>query len=336
MVGQALLIPEQNPETGTYSIEVNGFAYPYISRYVLDQTLPYLNLLSIFSYGFTPEGMLLPPALTDEQLLREAASYGVPTSMVLTPLGPDGLFSNRLISRLLQSIDAQNRLLTEIVRTMEAKGYSELNIDFEYILAEDRDRFSEFAERTAQTLQPLGYRVSIDLAPKTSANQRGTLFEGKDFARLGAAVDRALLMTYEWGYKYGPPLAVAPLPQVRQVVDYALTEIPAEKLSLGLPNYGYDWPLPYVRGSTAARTISLVEAVELAKLVGAEIQYDETAQAPFFTYTNRGVDHIVWFEDVRSWQAKFDLIKEKGLTGLGIWQIMRLYRAGLQLIREQF
>ena len=51
-------------------------------------------------------------------------------------------------------------------------------------------------------------------------------------------------MTYELGYTGGPPMAVAPLDKVRQVVDYALTEIPAEKLFLGVPVYGYDWPLP--------------------------------------------------------------------------------------------
>lgn len=126
---------------------------------------------------------------------------------------------------------------------------------------------------------------------------------------------------------------MAPLPQVRRVVEYALTEIPAEKLCLGLANYGYDWPLPFEQGRTVARTVGLIEAVELAKLVGAEIQYDEEAQAPWFSYTNEGVEHVVWFEDVRSWDAKLRLVTEKGLTGVGIWQLMRLYRPGLELLR---
>lgn len=130
-------------------------------------------------------------------------------------------------------------------------------------------------------------------------------------------------------------MAVAPLPQVRQVVEYALTEIPAEKLCLGLANYGYDWPLPYGRGQTVARTLGSVEAVELAKLVGAEIQFDETAQSPWFAYENEGVAHIVWFEDARSWQAKLELAEEKGLTGVGIWQIMRLFRAGMETVQAQ-
>lgn len=334
-VGQTLYIGAQ-AVPGTPDIQINGFAYPYISPWVLDQTLPYLSLLSVFSYGFTPDGDLLAPALTDSRLLERAEAFAVPAALVLTPLGPDGLFNNMLIHMLLSDADAQERLLNQVAGTMAAKGYQELNLDFEYILAEDRDAYSEFVERAVEVLHPLGFQVSVDLAPKTAADQPGVLYEGKDYARLGAAADRVLLMTYEWGYKYGPPQAVAPLDQVRRVVDYALTEIPAEKISLGLANYGYDWPLPFVRERTAARTLGLVEAVELAKRVGAEIHYDETAQSPWFEYTLAGIRHIVWFEDLRSWQAKFDLIRETGLTGLGIWQIMQLYRAGLALMGEAF
>ena len=86
------------------------------------------------------------------------------------------------------------------------------------------------------------------LAPKTSAGQKGTLYEGHDYTAIGAACDAALLMTYEWGYTYGPPMAVAPIRNVRQVVEYALTEIPPEKIWLGVPTYGYDWTLPYEKG----------------------------------------------------------------------------------------
>ena len=98
------------------------------------------------------------------------------------------------------------------------------------------------------------------LAPKVSATQTGVLFDGKDFQALGAAANHALLMTYEWGYRYGPPMAVAPLDQVRRVVTYAAGVIPPGKLSLGLANYGYDWPLPYQKGITSAVTIGNVEA----------------------------------------------------------------------------
>ena len=88
-------------------------------------------------------------------------------------------------------------------------------------------------------------------------------------------------------------------------MEYALTEIPARKLYLGIPNYGYDWPLPYEKGKTRARSISNQHAVELAVAHRAEIQYDETVQTPWFRYTSSdGQAHEVWFEDARSMAAR--------------------------------
>ena len=143
-------------------------------------------------------------------------------------------------------------------------------------------------------------------------------------------------MTYEWGYKYGPNMAVAPLNMVRRVVEYAVTEIPPEKIHLGIPNYGYDWPLPFERGVTVAATIGNVEAVRIAVNHNAVIQFDETAMSPYFRYINNGMEHEVWFEDVRSVLAKFNLIKEYGLSGADYWQIMRWWRANWLLLNEQF
>ena len=119
-------------------------------------------------------------------------------------------------------------------------------------------------------------------------------------------------------------MAVAPLPQVRAVLNYALTEIPADKIFLGIPNYGYDWPLPYQQGVTRARSISNQEAIRLAVQHQVAIQYNETAQAPFFHYTAEdGVIHEVWFEDARSMEIKLRLVAENGLRGAGYWNIMR-------------
>ncbi|MDE7261532.1 MAG: sporulation protein [Oscillospiraceae bacterium] len=122
-------------------------------------------------------------------------------------------------------------------------------------------------------------------------------------------------------------MAVAPLPNVRQVLDYAVTEIPRQKIYLGISNYGYDWPLPFIQGQTRARSLSNQAAVELAVRYGAAIQYDETAQSPWFEYTSGG-PHVVWFEDARSMSAKLRLIAEYGLYGAGYWNLMRPYPQG--------
>ena len=79
-----------------------------------------------------------------------------------------------------------------------------------------------------------------------------------------------------------------------------------------------------------------MEAVQIAIQNDAEIHFDNTAQSPYFNYTRDGIYHEVWFEDMRSMQAKFDLIKEYGLGGAGYWQIMRWWRANWLLLMENF
>lgn len=334
-VGQALFIGSGEREA-TRAINVGGYAYPFISRWVLNETLPFLSELLVFSYGFTPEGMLVEPLWDDEWMIEAAMRFGTRPILTLTPFGEDGQFNNQLISKLINNQDSINMLINELLRTMEQKRYMGVDIDFEFIKEEDRDAFSAFVGNVAETMRAYGYETSVALAPKTSKEQRGILVSGKDYRALGEAADYVLLMTYEWGYTYGPPMAVAPLNQVRRVVEYALTEIPAEKINLGIPNYGYDWPLPFERGVTAARTINNVQAVRIAIEQRAEIQFDETAMSPYFTYTENGIRHEVWFEDVRSLTAKFDLIKEYNLRGCSYWQIMQFFRANWLSLREQF
>lgn len=339
-VGQALLIQTegtaaQNP-AGRRFIRSNGYAYPFIGRWVLEQTLPFLTEVSVFSYGFTPEGNLVPPALSEDWMLREAQAAGVLPVLTLTPLDVSGRFSNYLISQIVHNPESRERLIENLLGVMAEKGYGGLDIDFEYILAQDRDAFTEFVQVCAARMHEAGYRVTVALAPKTSADQKGLLYEGKDYPALGAAADAVLLMTYEWGYAYGPPMAIAPLNKVRQVVEYAVTEIAPQKIYLGIPNYGYDWPLPFEAGTTKARTIGNIEAVQIAVANGAEIQFDETAQSPYFRYARDGIWHEVWFEDVRSLQGKFNLIGEFDLLGAGYWNIMQFFRANWLLLHDFF
>ncbi len=342
-VGQALLlangIENQDAVSGIpvrRQIHVGGYAYPFISNWVLEQTLPYLSELHIFSYGFTVNGDLIPPLLADSWMISLAKDYGVAPVLTLTPFGADGKFNNALISAVVNNLGARENLKNQIVDQIVQRGFEGVDIDFEYILAADREAFVDFVAYMQEAVGAFGYPVSVALAPKTSRDQVGLLYEGKDYAALGAVADYVLLMTYEWGYTYGPPMAVAPINKVREVVDYAITEIPPEKIHLGVPNYGYDWPLPFIQGTTKAQTIGNIEAVQRAIENRVSIQFDDTAQSPFYRYMKENVEHEVWFEDVRSMNATFDLIEEYQLRGAGYWTIMQLFRANWLLLNDRF
>ena len=319
-VGQVLVVSyfEERLGQGIF----NGYAYPFIEPALLAEQLPYLSAMAPFTYGITAEGGLLP--LNDEAMLAAARVRGTRPVMHLSTLTEAGQFDTGRAEFILTDYEAQGRLAAEVLQTILRKGYAGLDVDFEYLPGQLAASYAAFLGRLRQLLAAQGRFLWAALAPKTNTRQRGLLYEGHDYAAVSAAVDGVLLMTYEWGYTYGPPMAVAPLPNVRAVLDYAITEIPAEKIFLGVPNYGYDWPLPFVQGTTKAQSISNQRAIELAVQYGVAIEYDETAQSPFFHYTDAaGAVHEVWFEDARSMDAKLRLVAEYGFRGAGFWNLMR-------------
>lgn len=337
-IGQALLVPAQDGQTSSQmrTVHSGGYAYPYIDPDILDQTLPWLTSLYVFSYGFNTDGMILPPYPDDSFMITMAKENGTKPVLTLTPRDANNAFNNMLIHEVINNAQTVRTLIDNLVDAVLEKGFQGVDLDFEYILPQDRLPYVNFVEQVTQAIHAIGYEVSVALAPKTSANQRGVLYEGKDYPGLGAAADSVLLMTYEWGYTFGPPMAVAPINQVRQVVEYAISVIPPEKINLGIPNYGYDWTLPFVQGSSRADAISLQKAVTLAIDNDVPIEFDPVAMSPYFRYTKDRKEHEVWFEDVRSIREKFNLISEYDLRGAVYWQIMSYFRPNWILMEDTF
>ncbi len=329
-VGQQIVIAYETQ--GAAPLRVTGYAYPFVAGYIIREALLFIDELLIFSYGFTASGELISPISEDEWLIREARQFGASPILVLTPFSESGVFDNNLVKTVTENTEMQQTLIANLLRKVQEKGYSGVDVDFEYILPEDREGYAGFVSALREVMNSNGYTVSVALAPKTSSDQPGLLYEGVDYRLLGEAANSVFLMTYEWGYTYGPPMAVAPINKVREVLDYAVTEIPPDKIIMGFPNYGYDWKLPFERGVTQAQLIGNVEAVRIAVENNAEIQYDELAQSPYFTYQSQGGGHEVWFEDVRSIQAKLNAVNEYGFRGFGYWNLMRPFRANWLLV----
>ena len=318
--GQKLSLPGDNGDGRR--ITVNGYATD-VTRAVLEESLPHLSLFSLFAYRAEADGSLVKTFQADIGLSQ---NYGVKNLLTVTNQKPSGGFSGDIAHALFTDEAAQGQLLEQIDTLLARDGYGGVNLDLEYVFPGDREAYNRFLEVLSERLHRQGYLLVSALAPKVSADQPGLLYEAHDYPAHGRFSDFTVLMTYEWGYTYGPPMAVAPVNMVRRVLDYAVTAIPPEKILMGIPNYGYDWTLPFTQGS-AARALSNVRAVTLAGEVGAEIQYDTTAQAPFFRYrTADGTRHEVWFEDARSIQAKMDLPDAYGLGGISYWNLNRLFR----------
>lgn len=320
-IGLRLYIPpqlKQNAEVNAYVEPTGGTVSPYLEQSAR-KSAPYLTYLAPFSYQIQRDGSLKAPLLNNfQQIARE---NGATLMMVVTNL-EGGQFSNELGKIILTNEEVQNRLLDNIIATAKEVGFSDVHFDMEFLPPENREDYNKFLRKAKTRLSREGFMMSTALAPKTSAQQVGEWYEAHDYKAHGEIADFVVLMTYEWGYSGGPPMAVSPIGPVRKVVEYALTEMPANKIMLGQNLYGYDWTLPYVPGGQYARAVSPQQAIEIARANNVLILYDYVAQAPYFNYTDiNGKEHEVWFEDARSIQTKFNLIKELRLRGISYWKL---------------
>lgn len=336
MVGQKLYIPPQPRK----SSEINAYVEPIAGRVApeLEQSArraaPHLTYLAPFSFQIQRDGTLKEPPLNNFR--RIAETNGAILLMAVTNL-EKGQFSTELGRLILTDQQIQNRLLDNIIATAKRLNFRDIHFDMEHLPPELRESYNTFLRKAKARLSAQGFLMSTALAPKTSATQVGAWYEAHDYRAHGQIADFVVLMTYEWGYSGGPPMPVSPLPQVRQVIEYALTEMPASKIMMGQNLYGYDWTLPYVPGGQFAKAVSPQDAILLAAENNVPISYDTKSQAPHFDYTDaNGKRHTVWFEDARSIQAKFDLVKELGLRGVSYWKLGISFPQNWLLIENNF
>ncbi len=318
--GEEIIIAFEREPLGT--IETNGYVYPNVDMVYLGSLLPYLTYISVFTSGINSDGTIIK--VNDSEIIAAAKTYGVAPLMHISTLDEEGSFNSELGAKVLSDTALQGILIRNILQTLSEKGYYGLDIDFEFIPGQYKDAYVNFISTLTDVLNESGYIVIAALAPKIRADQPGLLYEAHDYGGIGNAANFAFLMTYEWGYTYGPPMAVAPINSVKAVLNYAITEIPPEKIFIGVPLYGYLWNLPYEQGISKATSLSNFAATEIAAQKNAEILYDEKAESPYFFFTdNYGRESVIWFEDARSIDAKLRLVKDYGLHGAGYWNIDR-------------
>jgi spore germination protein len=324
--GQALVIPTSAPKQ---ILQSNSKPFKEVNAYITNLGSPGQSLigqigddltyLSPFSYKVNSDGTL--QGLNDQRVLESARSKNVSPLMSIANLDDQG-FNSNIAHVLLNNASVQRICIDNILNIMTLKGYRGLNIDFEYVPSADWERYNYFLEQLVNRLHFYGYSVSSALAPKLSAKQRGLLYEAHDYAVHGQLLDFVVLMTYEWGWAGGPPMAIAPLNMVKRVLDYAVTVVSRDKIMLGIELFARDWTLPYAEGGPNARTFTPEYAIQLAARYHTAIQYDQTSQSPFFRYgDDNGRNHIVWLEDARSMQAKFKLVKDYRLRGISYWAL---------------
>lgn len=334
-IGETLIIEYETEKKGT--ITTNAFAFPYIDQSVLRIVLPYLSFLTIYSYGLTPQGALIQ--IDDQAIIDLARSYSVAPAMMISTELRIGVYNTELTHRILTNVTAQNRLIQNVIDNILSKGYISINVNFGKIYIEDKRAYVDFINNMVNQLYDAGLRITVTIDPNTNMESR-FIYEGHDYAGLGKKVNSVLINTFSIGAYLGPTMPIAPINVMREIFDYAVTQISHDKMYFGIPTYGYEWRFPYIPGQSEPHILRIESAIELAVQVGAQIQYDEVSQAPFYQFSEvtptEEINHIVWFEDARSINAKLSLIPEYQFPGTTALNAMSFFQQLWLEINIQF
>ena len=182
--------------------------------------------------------------------------------------------------------------------------------------------------------------VIISIPPVNKIEANLITFERVDYSQIGRYANQVVVMNYSWGHNPGPPMPSASIFMLQNFVDYLSTQLPADKMIIGLPIFGYGWQMPYIIGITEANALTYESAIDLALDTGSIIQFDEVSQNPYYEFVVERlgipIKYIVWFVDVRSIEALVSLAAEYNSPGIAVWNIMTFFQQMWLFINTQY
>lgn len=315
--GMVLTISGNTQSLGT--ITVNGYIVPETpekDREIVKAVARDLTYITPSNYIVNEDGSLRE--FDDNAIVSASIEENLSMLMSISNAGGPG-FDPERAHIIVSSEEVQDNLFNNVLELMQAKGYDGLNINFEMLYPEDRNLYNEFLQRAVDFFHQYDYPVSTALVPKTYDMTTGAWWGAHDYKAQGEILDFIIVMTYDWGCGACPPMAVAPVNEIVKVLDYAVSVIPRDKILMGVPFYGFDWRLPFETGDMG-RLVDYTRALKLAAEHGSKIEFDVLAQVPYFYYNSaEGDRHVVWFDDARSFRAKYNLVDKYALKGVSYW-----------------
>lgn len=229
------------------------------------------------------------------------------------------LSGSQLAHQILSNQNYRKNFINQCEQIMQKYGFDGVNIDIENVDTSDRDNYSNLIKELKETLGAKGYLITVSIPAKTFDDSRNTYSYPFDYKTIGKYADRVSIMTYDehgaWaGSGAGP---IASLPWQENVIKYAVTQMPDDKILLGIPAYGFDW----TEGKSWPKYSSYKMSMDTANKEGITVQWHDLFKVPYFKYTDQTGNREVWFENARSFKEKLSLVYKYNLKGIAIWRL---------------
>jgi spore germination protein len=298
------------------------FAYYYYTpREELEQNAHLFTDIAFRWFATNSQGQLSFDYQDDyAKILTWAKSEGIRTHASVVLMGSEALHI------LLSNEANRSRLIKALVNEVTQSGYDGVNIDFELMSASDADNFTNFLKELKQALGA-GKELSVAVFGRTGKENWATPYQ---YDKIGQIADSVVVMAYDYHYPTTAAGAIAPLWWVKEVAQYMVRTMPAEKVLMGMANYGYDWPQ-----DTKATSVTAQKLAELQKKYQVQSHWDEVSYSPYYTYWDEnGCYHQVWLENHKSLTAKWNVTEEYGLGGMSFWRIGTGFTDLYQMLEE--
>ncbi len=289
-----------------------------------------ISILAPVAYNVDQDGVVW--GSVDPRVLKLCKERGVK----VMPLIDNPGFEQAMLSTLLASATARSRAIESMLDECKRYSYYGIQFDFENLGINDKDNFSQFVRETADVLHKNGFKISAAVVHRPDKFPGPTKYfkwlyknwrAGYDLTALGKTLDFISIMTYSQHTRRTPPGPNAGIPWMIKNIKFFLEEVPAEKLSLGIPTTSQHWNTEqddekYVANARSwSRSLKYSEATALAEQFDAKINWLDDQKVAYTFFENGGLFEYIFFEDARSFQHKLDLVKEYKLRGFSVWVI---------------
>ena len=341
----------------------------WLPDYSLSRNLPTVegNLdlirdISPFWYGLTGE-----TSIKDKYAIGK---YTTPIEQVIARLKLNGLLLLPTITDdnpklVLANLLANSNSRTNIVQTIKSLvlkyNYDGIDLDFETFYTQDgrsswpalQPNWVAFIKELSTALHDQGKLLSVSSPPDFAPETKRAGNSVYSWAEIAPFIDRLRIMAYD--FSTTSPGPIGPLGWSEDAVKYAVTQLPASKVFLGIPGYGRDWitkvdgvcPKDFATAVVvgAKAVVIMREALALATSNNAIPTYSDVNSESTFTYKKNYVDptnsasfctasRTVWYPDERSYTARTNLVGKYRLGGVAVWTFGMENAAAIATIRD--
>lgn len=270
--------------------------------------------LSVYSPGFyniSPDGQLQRLPVKHRDVFLSLARQN---KLTILPLIGDG-FDGRRVQLLLNNQEIQKEFIRQLVAEAKAEDFDGWALDIEVLSPRDRESFTRLIRAVSADLHDSGLLLKVILFAKT-AEKSSYPGQAQDYAALGQYVDYAGLMFYTVHNERTGPGAQAPLSWYRETLAYAQSQIPKDKIIVGLTTLGFEW------GPATVRELTFPQTIKRIADYGATVRYDSASSSAVAIYVKDGSEYVIWYEDSDTITEKMRIaVEEFGQHTFAFWRL---------------